>query len=247
MNTLKIAGINYPNIYVDSSLSYNKPEKNRELISIPGRSGDLVVDHGTWKNVPITYPCYAKDKAEFDWLIYQLASIRGYAKIECTDDTDHFRMGVPIIPQAPTVKRGGKDFYFDLNFNCKPQRFLTTGAQATDYTANATIYNPKNETARPIIVAYAAGSFKIEEVNNPHTEWTITVSSYPAGYLYGIAIDCETMECYFPGPSITDISASANQYVSISPNKYPYITYGGIRLKMGTMSKITIVPRWWEI
>ena len=60
MNTLKIAGTTLANIYVDGSLSYNKPLKNVELFSVPGRSGDLAVDYGTFQNVLITYPVYIR-------------------------------------------------------------------------------------------------------------------------------------------------------------------------------------------
>lgn len=232
MNTLKIAGTTLSNIYVDGSLSYNKPLKNVELFSVPGRSGDLAVDYGTFQNVLITYPCYIRGSFDtnFATLVNTLGAYVGYQKIECSNDTTHYRLGVPIIPEAPTVKRIGKDGYFDLSFNCKPQRFLTSGDTTTTYTsASSTVNNPTKFDSRPIIRVNGTGTCTVNGVQ-------ITVTG---SYAY-VDIDCEAMECYYG-------SSSANSLVSFSGNDFPVLSPGNNTITKGTVTSVGLTPRWWEL
>lgn len=232
MNTLKIAGTTLANIYVDGSLSYNKPSKNVETITVPGRSGDLVVDHGTFQNVIITYPCYIRGNFDtnFATLVNTLGSYSGYVRIECSNDSTHFRLGVPIIPQAPTVKRIGKDGYFDLSFNCKPQRFLKTGETTTTYTSmSASISNPTKFASQPLIRINGSGYCSINGTS-------ITVDS---AYAY-VDIDCESMECYYG-------TTNANDKVTFSSNDFPTLKPGSNLLTRDTVTSIEITPRWWEL
>jgi len=231
MNTLKVAGSTLANLYVDGALSYNRPIKNVEMVSIPGRSGDLVIDYGTFQNVMITFPCYMRGSFDtnFATLVNILGAMKGYQKIECSNDTTHFRLGVPVIPQAPTVKRIGKDGYFDLSFNCKPQRFLNSGETETTYSANATISNPTNFDAKPLIRITGTGNCTLNGV-------TITVTG---SYSY-VDIDCESMECYYG-------TSSANALVSFSGNDFPVLSPGNNSLTKGTVTSIKIKPRYWEL
>lgn len=231
MNTLKVAGSTLANLWVDGALSYNKPAKNVSTVSIPGRSGDLVIDYGTWQNVMITYPCYMRGSfaTNFATLVNTLGAMKGYQKIECSNDSTHFRLGVPVVPQAPTVKRIGEDGYFDLSFNCKPQRFLNSGETETTYSANATITNPTQFDAKPLIRITGTGSCTINGV-------TITVTG---SYSY-VDIDCESMECYYG-------TSSANSLVSFSSNDFPVLSPGNNALTKGTVTSIKIKPRYWEL
>lgn len=232
MNTLKINGTALTGIYVDASLSFNKPLKNVETFSVPGRSGDLVTDYGTFQNVLIPYPCFIRGNfnTAFDTLVNTLGAYVGYQKIECSNDTTHFRLGVPVIPEAPTAKLLNKDGYFNLVFNCKPQKFLTSGETATTYTsASSTVTNPTKFASKPLIRVTGTGSCTVNGV-------TITVT----GSNPYVDIDCEAMECYYG-------TTSVNSLVSFSGNDFPVLSPGSNAIVKNTVTSITITPRWWEL
>ncbi len=138
MNILKINGQALEGIYVDSAISFNKPAKRVSTYSVPGRNGDLVIDEGTFDNVLITYPVFEKNTfpTEFDDIVNELASLEGYQRIECSNDPTHYRLGRFVVPQNPIAKRLNRDGYWQLTFDCKPQRWLLSGEEDTEIDAN---------------------------------------------------------------------------------------------------------------
>lgn len=233
MNTLSINGTALSNIYVDSALAFNRPAKDVSTYRIPGRSGDLVIDNGTFQNVLITFPCFMREAfpANFETLVNYLGSLAGYQRIECSNDTTHFRLGVPVIPQTPTVKRVNKDGYFDLAFNCKPQRFLISGETVVIKNATGTITNPTNFKSQPLLRIYGTGTFTINGVG-------ITVGAHGQSY---VDVDCEMMDCYCG-------STSLNEYISFSGNDFPVLSPGSNSFTFGTgITQVRITPRWWEL
>ena len=74
------------------------PERDQETVSIPGRSGDVVLDNGRYKNVRIPYTCailpeeYQTLREAADAATAQLCRVRSYARLENTYEPDHFRL-----------------------------------------------------------------------------------------------------------------------------------------------------------
>lgn len=232
MNELSINGTALSGIYVDASLAYNKPVKDIETFRVPGRNGALVVDNGTWDNLIITYPCFTKSEAAFETVVQALGAMRGYQKIACSNDSAHYRMGVPIVPQNPTVKSFNRHVYFNLSFNCKPQRFLTSGDATTTYsgTGTSTLTNPTNFYSEPLIRVTGNGTLTVNG-----TQITITGTT---GYT---DIDCEAMECF-------NGTTSRNANVTFSTNDFPTLQPGANAIVRGSgISSVIITPRWWEI
>lgn len=232
MNTLAIDNIVLPGIWVDTSLSFNKPEKNVSTYSVPGRNGNLIVDSGTWKNVPITYPCYIKANFDtaFDALCNTLGALKGYHKIECSNDATHFRLGRAIVPLAPDAKQLNKKGFFDLSFDCKPQRFLTIGETVVIKNATGTIDNPTLFDAKPLLRVYGNGKVTVNG-----TEITLTNNT---GYT---DIDCEAMTCFYG-------TTSRNNDVTFSANDFPVLSPGSNTLTFGTgITQLRITPRWFEL
>lgn len=225
-------------VYVDVAQSHDKPKKNVEAVSIPGRNGDLIIDYDTFQNVTITYPCLIRGADALDRyqdLITFLANMKGYKDIRCSADPAHFREGVFISQQAPTVKRQGNDVYFDLAFNCKPQRFVypevwenipSGGLYINDLlTTCKPIFklvptSPSTNPGGTITIRYYAS----DEVTVEKTE-VITLTG-PFG-VRDIYIDCETMETYGVtslGPD--EIRSFINRQIAFNPNEYPVFHAG---------------------
>lgn len=236
INTLLINGEELGGIYVDSSLSFNKPGKVVNTYAIPGRNGSLIVDEGTFENVVITFPAYYKEHQGLTFaelwssLINKLAPLSGYQRIEWAWDPEHYRVGRVIIPQTPNAARLNKDGFFDLAFDCKPQRFLTKGEKSVAFTASGSIINPTAFDSRPLIRVYGSGTATIGDV-----QVTISTSGTYTD------IDCEMMDCY-------EGATNRNSAVTFSGYDFPVLVPGKSQILLGTgITKIEITPRWWEL
>lgn len=242
LNKLYVSGTVIPdNVYIDTSLSYNKPERRVTSYSIPGRSGNLIIDEQTpqngvvYNNVTITYPAFIHGdfKTTWDALINGLGRLQGYHKMECDADPNHFRMGRVIIPQAPDVKHIGEDAFFNMSFDCKPQRFLYSGDALVEWDGGS-LHNPTNFDSYPLLKITGTGSIRFVS-----GDVTVTITS-PTAYTY---IDCETMTCYY------NKYTSLNQYVSFDKPYFPALYQGNnfYTIESEGITKVEVKPRWWEL
>ena len=232
MNTLTINGTALTDIYVDAALSFNKPAKRVETFAIPGRNGDLVIDEGVFENVLISYPVYEKATfpAEFDDIVNTLAGVSGYQRVECSNDATHYRLGRFVVPEAATAKVLNTDGYYELAFDCKPQRYLLSGENAQTFTASGTISNPTDWPSSPLIRVYGVGTVTVGSV-------AITLSTN-ATYT---DIDSEMQDCYKGSDNL-------NANVSFSGNNFPTLAPGSNTVTLGAgITKVEITPRWWEL
>lgn len=119
-------------LFISGDAVYNAPAYDYEVIQIPGRNGDLVMDNGRFNNITVTYPAFVTDVANLQDIRQWLLKNRGYQRIEDEYNPTEFRMGYFSGDFDVNVfaNRAGS---FDLTFNCKPQRFLTQGEREHDY------------------------------------------------------------------------------------------------------------------
>ena len=234
MNELVFASknLNQFGLYVDSANSWNKPLRTVTKVQIPGRSGDLVIDEGTFNNVTIAYRCFMMTNfvQNFTDLMAWLGSQPGYQRLEFTGDPQFYRMARIQTDVNPTTTAFLRHGNFTLSFDCKPQRWLKIGEGWTEFNASGAIYNPTHQVAHPIIRLYGTGTLQIGGV-------TITVSTAGTSY---IDIDTETMNAY-------EGSYSRNSNVSFSSYDQIGLNPGSNGLTINSLTKVGIQPRWWEI
>ena len=115
--------------------TFDAPERDVDIIDIPGRNGSIVQDNGRFHNIQVTYPAFIS--RGFDELFprFKAAMMQytGYQRLTDEYDPEHYREAMfsgPIQPRTGVYNKSGK---FDIVFNCKPQRFLTSGAEAVTY------------------------------------------------------------------------------------------------------------------
>lgn len=233
MNTLTINSTTLSGIYVDASQSFDKPGKRVDTYSIPGRSGDLVVDEGTFNNVVIKYDCYEPGTfpTKLDSIVNTLGALDGYMRIECSNDSTHYRLGRFLSAISPTAKFLNTIGYYTLSFDCKPQRWLTSGETVTTLSASGTITNPSTFASQPLIRIYGTGKVTVSGTE-------ITVASHNQSY---VDVDCEMMDCFCG-------TTNMNSYVSFSTNDFPTLASGSNTITLGTgITQVKITPRWWEL
>lgn len=167
-NSLEFDGVNSLEygIYITGESVYNAPERDVESLEIAGRNGDYLLDKGRWKNIDVTYNAgaFGSDQSEFATKIRQfrnlLASRYGYHRLMDTYNPNEYRLGVfknAVEVEASSYKRAGE---FDLVFNCKPQRYLTSGETELTVTSGQTINNPTLFDSSPLLAVKGYGTIE---------------------------------------------------------------------------------------
>lgn len=163
--------------YITGSAVYNAPEREVEMIEIPGRNGAFALDKGRFQNIEVTYPAgiYAESQEDFaealSDLRNMLCSRTGYCRLEDEYNPDEYRMavyksGLDVDPAA--FQRAGE---FEITFECKPQRWLKSGeAKQTIATSGDTITNPTLFESGPLLEVEGYGAIGFNgyeiELNN---------------------------------------------------------------------------------
>lgn len=210
---------------------FDAPERDYTSYEIPGKNGDLVIDNNRYKNKLYIYEAYIVKNfpANADGLRDALLSQKGYQRLEDTIHPDMFRMAIikPFEIEMAGVMKGGE---FNIEFDCKPQRFLKSGEHTISYTANGSIRNNTNQQAKPFLRVYGTGAGTVGIGSE-----TITISAI-SSY---VDIDCEIMDA-FKG------ATNCNGNVSFSNDII--IQSGDVGITMtGNITKVDVTPRWWVV
>lgn len=220
-------------IYLSGPGTTDAPQRDISALSIPGRSGDLMIDNGRYLNQAMKYHCAIIHGFEprFSALKQMLLSRVGYCRLEDTIHPDEFRLASfagPIRPRTTPYNRAGE---FDLEFNCKPQRYLRSGEHEINLTASSSsIFNP-GLPSLPLITVSGNGAGTV-------TVGGTTVDFKPA-FSGPLTLDCETQNAYYNGQN-KNSEVSAPVFPSI-PSGTSLVTWtGGIR-------SVSIIPRWWIV
>lgn len=217
--------------------TYNAPERDVEIISVEGRSGDLIRDNGRFKNVTVSYPVSIcrdfpeKAAAARGWLL----SKAGYRRLEDDYAPDYFRLAMFKGPVNFDVKFLNRAAEATLSFNCKPQRYLKTGEYAMPLAAPGVLRNPTGFPALPRITLYGTGAGEL-------TVGGVTVQV--KSMTDHLILDSETQNAF----QVADSGAYVNQNANIYAPEFPVLAEGETTVSWsGDITKIEIIPRWWTL
>lgn len=221
-------------IQVQTEPEYDFPEKDYDVTHVPGRNGDIVIDQGSWQNVPRKYNL-AMDAGKISFtevaskLVQWLHSASGYARLEDSYEPDFYRMAM-YKDSGSITNIYNKAGQIEVEFTCKPQRYFKSGEVADIFAANAEYRNPTDFPAKPLIMIHGSGSGTVRIGS-----YTITINDI----LDGMIVDSEQQDTYKD-------QTNCNSRVSIS--EYPKLVSGNNVISMsGGVTSIEIIPRWWTL
>lgn len=157
-------------VYITGSGVYNAPERDVEMVEIPGRNGAYILDKGRFRNVTLTYPAGMFGDCEDDFaegirnLRNALASRKGYCRLVDEYHPNEYRMavyrgGLDVEPAA--INGENKAGQFEIQFDCKPQRYLLRGEQPIAVADGDTVINPTLFDAKPLLQVWGYGDIGI--------------------------------------------------------------------------------------
>ena len=186
-------------VYLTGEGVFNAPERSVEMIQIAGRNGDYALDLGKFNNITVTYKAGMYDVNESNFAT-KVANLRnwlcskvGYCRLSDDYNPNEYRMGVYAsgLKVDHEMLIAGE---FELTFECKPQRFLTSGETATTVANNGTLTNPTNFEAEPLLAVKGYGDVRFNgytiNLQNVQIGTTLLASS---GISSTVALDMDSM------------------------------------------------------
>ena len=219
------------NIRVTAYPDYDIPRREVERVSVPGRSGDLLMDTGAYSNFDKTYEIYFNARGSgFHTSAHDVAmwlcNVGGYARLEDTYDTDVYLMARVENPEtlANWMNYMGRA---TVVFNCKPQRWLKSGETESAITSGVDIVNDYMP-CYPIFKITGNGTFT---VNGNSVAVANNLNKT-------LVLDCETQNAYTG-------TQNRNGDIYIT-GEFPYLESGTNEVTFNNAS-VTMIPRWWTL
>lgn len=172
---------------------FNAPERDVEMITIPGRSGQFALDNGRFENIEVTYPANLIANSAVDFadalsdFRNMLCSKKGYVRLQDDYHPNEYRMAVykEGLEVNEKVLRAGE---FKITFDCKPQRWLTSGeTKQTIANSGDTLTNPTLFESSPLLEIEGVGDIEFNgytvsivssEIGDLSLTYTDTGNSY---------------------------------------------------------------------
>ena len=151
-------------VVVEGYGNYTAPKRAVEMVSVPGRNGAVIIDQGYYENGEATFKCVIKARTQHEFqrkvsaFRNAITSQLGYQRLTEGYQADEYRMasysgGLDDEPEF--IGRAGK---FEVNFTCKPQRYLLPGESSIAVSSGDTLYNPTPYDASPLLAVDGYGT-----------------------------------------------------------------------------------------
>lgn len=222
-------------ILVEHPPGYETPERDYEIIHVPGRNGDIVLDKGSFKNVDRKYDIavasYHQDfTSQANAISKWLHSASGYACLEDSYEPDYYRLAFynEATDITNVLQYAGRA---TISFNCKPQRFLKVGDVSLFPKSGDIVRNPTEFSSLPIIIVTGSGSGALKIGGQ-----TVTISSIQSP----LTINSEIQDVYSG-------TLNKNSTVTFS-NGFPKLHQGDNNISYsGGISALEVIPKWWTL
>jgi phage-related protein len=206
------------------AISYN-------VVSVPGRNGDLLINNNRYPNRQHVYDCVIYDDAEENYKAFRefIMSKVGYFRLEDTWDDDVFYSAYVSTSLAPVTTMDAGMIKFKLGFTRKPQRYLKTGETVTSLFYSGSINNPTLYASKPLLRVYGNGVLGIGSDS-------LTIRNNAREY---IDIDCAD------GLAYRDV-VNMNTSVILSGFDFPVLNPGSNNISIANgITRVDRPPRWW--
>ncbi|MBR6313299.1 MAG: hypothetical protein IKR49_01505 [Clostridia bacterium] len=215
-------------LIVEEKSIYNGPQPDFELISVPGRDGDVILDHNRYKNVEVSYTVSfigTKEKAAAlrQWLCAR--AVYGYLFDSYQPEYFRYAVFVSQLNIEEVMHNVGRAV---LTFSCKPYLYRKDGALATKYTQSGFVLtNPEPYPSIPDITIYGSGTISLNINYRSYT--IIDVAS-------SVTLDGELMNVYSGSKLMND---------KIQFTEWPSLDTGNSTIEwIGNVRSLYIAPNW---
>lgn len=211
--------------YIWGAGEYSAPSRSVDMISVPGRSGDLLVDNGNYNNTTASFGIIiTKDIPQnTDRLKYLLYSQKGYQRLYDSDLKGFYRMAAFNNGFDLTEVDAG---VVHIEFDCKPFKYDILGENAVVFDGEGNLYNKYFEPSRPVITVYGSGQGNVYIGNQ-----NIVISNIDEY----VTIDAEMQDAF---KDLQNKNETVNTADIVLLPENNHISFSG------GVTKVEIKPRW---
>lgn len=246
MHSLTFNGVNSAdlNVRIERSPRIIRPRRKTTVLSIPGRSGDIVMMEDAWENYDQPYDIFFGTGADLsaeaaaDAVSAWLHSASDYARLEDTFEPDIYRLAY-FVESLDMYNALTEFARVTIHLNCRPERYLISGETAVPFAASGgSINNPTTFQARPLIRVNGSGSGTLT-ISGQDKTYSVSLSNI-SSYMY---LDCDRQNAY------RTLADNQNANVEITQGvDYPRLQPGTNLISWsGGITSIEITPRWYRI
>ena len=227
------------NLYVRTKQTFNRAKRDLSFVSVPGRSGDVIIDNGKYKNIEIEYgltldtPQHSimthNENFFYAWddICKWLSADDTYYKLVDSYDPLYYRKACLIDGleiEQPHYSIGK----FNIKFNCKPYRYRLDGDTTLEIIQKGTtVLNTESHESLPYMKIYGSGDIYLHVGSGQYNFFNVS------GY---VEVDSEMMNVY---------KGLINKSDDYQASNYPTFQTGSNTISWsGNVTKIEIKPRW---
>ncbi|XVG95809.1 hypothetical protein ACGCUP_00850 [Eubacteriales bacterium KG125] len=224
---IKINGKSATDMHITFSQlpSIPAPERDYEEKIVSGRSGSLIIDKGTYKDIPISLTGHAENTRS------NLIDYFGFTgELSFDNSPDVFWKYRVKTGNFNQILDDGELIAFDIYLMLNPYQYLISGRELITGTQSVTLYNKYNAEAYPHIKVYGKGEVVIS-LDGSQKLKIVEVSDY-------VEIDTENDVVYRGSLGMDD--KTSGEMFCIEKGKNSVLTFTGA-------SKVEIRPNWRQI
>ena len=209
--------------------SFSAPKPKITKVSVSGRSGDLIFAEDAFENIQGILRCFILHGQSYDtiadaniWL-----AKTGYRKLTFDGDDLAYRLACVTNVAECAVRMYYLD-PFEIELDCKPQRYLNSGDVQIMFSASGTFDCPAY-SGLPLLRIYGtSGTVTINE----KTITLLSISTY-------VDVDCELQDAY---------KENVNCNGNISCTDFPKLRHGQNNITISSgITSVVLTPRWFTI
>ena len=206
---------------------FEAPRQKITKVSVPARNGDLVFYEDAFENIKGTLKCFILKEQSFDYLAdaNRWLMKTGYRKLSFDGDDESYRLAVITNAGQCAVRMYYLD-PFEIELDCKPQKYLLSGEIPMLFTSSGVFDCPAYEGI-PLLKITGNGTVTLNGK-------TITIS----GSSDWLMVDCEIQDAY---------KGTTNLNGKISCDEFPKVVSGENTIGLSGVTSVEITPRWYTV
>lgn len=223
------------------------PKRKVEVIQVPGRNGDIVIEQEAFENYEQSYQVFLDEKnyggleSAMPKIANWLMGSYGYKKLEDSYFPEFYRMAY--------VANGAQfsswfNIYGEgtLTFNCAPQKFYKSGEREIEINSGDTLHNPSGFWAEPIItIAFSGQTTATLTFTTNGVAKNVIFTSGSEPFTAIVDVHDHTVVDGYNNEHIAGTNFLLGLYESMKLGSDTIITWEG------NITSLKIKPRWWTI
>lgn len=218
-----------------TELTIENAVRDVEIVEIPGKNGDIVIDNGRYKSVAFSPKFIMWKKSNFrsfeeqqNALTDLMTGAYGYSEMTILGNSNYTYMA-RVVDEARITLDDEVSAEVEINFSLKPIKYITSGLDTVNLANGAILDNIGKVPSNPMIVLTGTGNV------------TLTLDSKIVVFKNitdGVVVD-------FESKTVTNLDKNSPKWETLYTWPLPSLPVGNNKISWDNSNfKISMIPRW---